>query len=201
MGTALPQVNTGEFVSAVALGDSSTCAILAEGTVRCWGANGSGQLGYGDTAMRGATLSNFPILQLGGKVLAIGMAGSELGKSARTCAVLEEGSVKCWGANDYLTADGGVDEAIGRLGYGDTISRGAAPNQMGTNLPAIDLGDVSAPREVVVGAGHTCVRFEGRKVKCFGENFSGALGLGDSKNRGFAPEQMGNDLPFVDLGR
>lgn len=35
---------------------------------------------------------------------------------------------------------------------------------------------------------------------CFGKNFAGQLGLGDTENRGDEPDEMGNNLPRVYLG-
>jgi len=49
-----------------------------------------------------------------------------------TCALLDDASVKCWGNN-----------LGGRLGVGDTNTRGDASGEMGDNLPAVDLGTVS----------------------------------------------------------
>ena len=37
-------------------------------------------------------------------------------------------------------------------------------------------------------------------LKCFGRNDAGQLGYGDTNNRGDEPDEMGDDLPFVDLG-
>jgi len=48
---------------------SHTCARLNIGQVKCWGVNGSGQLGLGDTVGRGSKISdmgdNLPAIDLG----------------------------------------------------------------------------------------------------------------------------------------
>lgn len=194
MGTALPRAGLTDFVTDVAPGDYATCALTAEGLVRCWGDNAYGQLGYGDTTTRGEVAGqNFPIVQLGGKVVSLGL-------SQHACAVLETGEVKCWGANQFVRADGGI-VPLGRLGYGDFEVRGSGPNQMGSNLPAVDFGNAATARSVALGSAHTCVQFIDGKVKCFGENNFGALGLGDGHTRGVGTGEMGDALPFVDLGR
>ena len=55
MGAVLPSVNlgAGRTATAIAAGGNHTCAILDTGAVKCWGDNGTGQLGQGDTADRG----------------------------------------------------------------------------------------------------------------------------------------------------
>jgi alpha-tubulin suppressor-like RCC1 family protein len=55
MGNALDPVDLGaqHTVRSVAAGNSHTCAVLDDGTVRCWGSNPSGELGLGDTDNRG----------------------------------------------------------------------------------------------------------------------------------------------------
>ena len=52
MGDALTPVDpgTGRSVLAVAAGDWHTCALLDDHSVKCWGANDSGQLGNDSTA-------------------------------------------------------------------------------------------------------------------------------------------------------
>ena len=44
-------------VSAIALGYAHTCALLVGGDVKCWGSNGYGQLGTGDTSIRYSPVS------------------------------------------------------------------------------------------------------------------------------------------------
>lgn len=46
---------------------------------------------------------------------------------------------------------------------------------------------------------HVCVLFETQKSKCFGNNIHGQLGLEDSDDR--SGTDMGNNLPFVDVGK
>ena len=46
-------VGEGRTVASISAGASHTCAVLDDGTARCWGYNYYGQLGYGDTSHRG----------------------------------------------------------------------------------------------------------------------------------------------------
>jgi hypothetical protein len=80
-------------------GYEHSCAIvLPEGATeppggaRCWGANGYGQLGVGDTTDR---LVAAQVRRLTSGVIAIGAGRSH------SCALLQGGLVKCWGSNEY----------------------------------------------------------------------------------------------------
>lgn len=54
-GDALPPVNlgTGRTAKALTVGDIYACALLDDGSVKCWGGNYWGQLGLDDTEHRG----------------------------------------------------------------------------------------------------------------------------------------------------
>ena len=69
-----------------------------------------------------------------------------------------------------------------------------------TTPPPCEAGSCAAVRSVVAGGGATCAVFAGGRIKCWGSNTYGALGIGDETNRGDRPGQMGQNLPFVDLG-
>jgi alpha-tubulin suppressor-like RCC1 family protein len=190
-GYFLPAVSLppGRMATAVTAGDAHTCVILDDGTLRCWGANGSGQLGLGNTTSRGNTTgtmgANLPAVDLGaGRTATAITAGAN-----HTCALLDNATVKCWGAN-----------AFGQLGLGDTNPRGDGANEMGANLPAVDLGAGRTATAITAGGNHTCALLDNATVKCWGGNASGQLGLGDTNPRGDAIGEMGANLPPVDLG-
>ncbi len=170
-------------------GGSHTCAIVFDGSVRCWGLNDKGQLGLGDTANRGDAAGemgdNLPAVDLGtGRTATAISAGTN-----HTCALLDNGSLKCWGENQ-----------TGELGLGDIARRGDGAGEMGDNLPAVDLGTGRTAVAVSAGQQYTCAVLDNATVKCWGSNFLGKLGLGDTANRGDGPGEMGDNLPAVDLG-
>jgi alpha-tubulin suppressor-like RCC1 family protein len=191
MGDSLLPIDLGTGRTAVALaaGSLHTCAILDNGTVKCWGWNYYGQLGQGDANDRGdgpgQMGDNLLPVDLGTGRTAVALAVGSL----HTCAVLDDGMVKCWGANAY-----------GRLGQGDSNNRGSGPGEMGDNLLPIDLGIGRMVVVLVAGWGHTCASLDNGMVKCWGYNFAGELGQGDTNNRGSGPGEMGDNLLPIDLG-
>jgi uncharacterized repeat protein (TIGR01451 family) len=175
--------------AAIAAGTSSTCVIVDNGTVTCWGGNNLGQLGYGDTSPRGDGPGEMgtalPVVDLGAGRTATTIASGGL----HTCAILDNATVKCWGPN-----------SAGALGYGDTNNRGDGPNHMGANLPTVDLGPGRTATAITAGYRHTCAILDTGRVKCWGDGSNGRLGYGDTADRGDGPNEMGANLPTVDLG-
>ena len=98
-----------------------------------------------------------------------------------TCALLNDGNAKCWGRG-----------YAGRLGYGNTDDIGDGPNEMGDNLPAIDLGTGKTAVQLVAGSSHTCALLNDGNAKCWGGGAFGNLGYGNTENVGDGPNEMGN---------
>ncbi|WP_437893217.1 hypothetical protein [Sorangium sp. So ce124] len=183
MGDRLPIVDLGgEPTLMLSAGHDHTCALLTGGRVRCWGHNDNGQLGRGDTSDRYGASSPTDDVDVGETVT--GLVAGE----AHTCALLAGGRVKCWGLNDS-----------GQLGLGDTVNRGDAPDGMGDTLPPVDLGEGATAEAITAGANHTCALLTDGRVKCWGSNGSGQLGLGDRENRGDKSGTMGDALAAVEL--
>ncbi len=191
MGSLLPAVPPGEgrhFVD-ISAGTSHTCGLLDNGDVKCWGEHGSGQLGlggtddYGDTTTE--TVDVLPAIDLGAERTAVSIsAGSD-----HTCAVLDNGQVKCWGKNNF-----------GQLGQGHTDSLGDGPNEMGDNLPTVDLGTEQTAKSVHAGYLFSCAHLTNDDIKCWGWNAQGSLGQKTNQHKGDAPGEMGDALEPIDFG-
>eukprot|EP01083_Nonionella_stella_P302869 1045997_1 len=164
-------------------GPSHTCVLSHNDTVKCWGANGQGQLGYGDRNNRGDAADEMgdylkPI-DLGSNFIPIQLSAGGL----HTCILSTNNTMKCFG---YAYR--------GQLGYGDTNNRGDDAGEMGDALKTIDLGTDFIPIQITAGPHHTCALSQKNTVKCFGFNENGQLGYGDTNNRGNGPGQMGDSL-------
>ncbi len=199
MGNNLPfvDVGTSREVGTVVEGAFSTCALLDNNQVKCWGYNGSGQLGLGDINNRGDNPGemgdNLPFVSLGtGRSVKANAASPSVAIAAggdHVCVILDNSTVKCWGDNTF-----------GQLGLGNTAARGDNPNEMGNNLPAVNLGTGRTAKAITAGSAHTCAILDNSTVKCWGYNGFGQLGLGDINSRGDNANEMGNSLPTVNLG-
>lgn len=199
MGDFLPHVDLGRQQRAIDVqcGNWHTCVILESNDVKCWGDNDNGELGIGDTDVRGDkpnTMGDFlPPVKLGS-----GRKAKKLSVQSYPCVVLDNQEVKCWGWNDW-----------GAGGHGDSSHRGTDAGHMGDNLAPINFGKGAKVESVCVGNTHSCVVLVGGKVKCWGlgvapsqhrDDGHGALGYQDATDRGGSPGTMGDHLPTINLG-
>jgi len=219
-------LSVGESAKAISAGDLHICALLERGRVRCWGDNRVGQLGVGDTTTRSFTEPSIDV-DLGTNATAIAVAAAGL----YSCAVLEDGTAKCWG-----TSTGGV------LGIQtEAVAIGDEAAEMGDNLKAVvqidarpfahvaagqsfacgiradrtvycwggyaygqkglnvSLGSPSTVLDVSIGVVHACAVLTNNALKCWGGNGEGQLGQGDTEGRTEASD-MGDALSPVQLG-
>ena len=194
-------------VAAIAGGGDHTCAITAGGALKCWGSNGSAQLGFGQHTVLQSTPVDVPGMQFGTVAVTAGLY--------HTCALTAAGGLKCWGDNTQGNLGDGTDASTqplpvdvaglssgvasvsaggqltcavtnaggvkcwgsgssGQLGDGSTTNR---------NTPVDVLGIASGALAVAPGAAHTCALLANGSVKCWGSNFVGQLGDGTLDDR------------------
>jgi alpha-tubulin suppressor-like RCC1 family protein len=182
-------LGAGRSARAVSAGTYHTCAVLDDFSVKCWGENGNGQLGIGDTGDRGLTwnqMLGLPTVSLGAGRMAKAVSAG----SYHSCALLDDDTIKCWGNN-----------SSGQLGQGDTVQRGDAAGEMGDNLLTVALGSGRTAREVVTyDAYGTCALLDDLSVKCWGDNLWGQLGQGNTASRGDQANELGDNLLAINLG-
>jgi alpha-tubulin suppressor-like RCC1 family protein len=136
-------------------GGGHNCATFSGGTVECWGAGNSGQLGNGALGY-----AAYPVqVYSAGTTPLAGASGLGLGER-HSCAVLSGGTVECWG-----------DNSGDQLGTG-TIGHSSNPVQVRSSATAL-LTNVT---QVSAGADHTCALAADTSVWCWGFNGDGELG-------------------------
>ena len=154
-------LGAGRSARAITTGDAHTCAVLDDGSVRCWGLGSAGQLGYGNANAIGddeAPAAAGPV-DLGSGRTAVAISAG----AAHTCAVLDNGAVRCWGSG-----------ASGRLGYADGATIG--DDETAGSAGPVDIGGGRAVA-ISAGAEHTCARLDDGGVRCWGNGGQGRLGL------------------------
>ncbi len=147
----LPTNRTAIDISA---GDSHTCAILDDGSIRCWGYNGNGQLGIGSSTSFVTNPANVA-LPTNRSAVAISSGISH------TCAILDNGTILCWGLNEY-----------GQLGDGNNIDQNSP-----ISVNMYSNGTYNA-LHIASGGSHTCAILNNGSVLCWGSNVYGQIGDG-----------------------
>ncbi|MEM7129112.1 MAG: hypothetical protein AAF702_22460 [Chloroflexota bacterium] len=149
-------------VSEIAAGYGHTCALMGDGSVKCWGNNAYGQLGNNSWT---SSPTPFDVIGLSGQATAI-TAGERF-----TCALMQLGNVKCWGLN-----------ANGELGNVTTTN---------SNIPIDVSGLPTSVVAIEAGEHHTCAQTSSGQMKCWGLNRFGQLGDGTTTDRNSPVDVMG----------
>lgn len=131
-----------------------SCATLSDGSSKCWGYNSDGRLGNGSTSgwLTANTLTRASI-----------SSPSYVGSGYyHICALISDGTVKCWGKN-----------SDGQLGDGTIIDR----------ISPVSVSGLTNVTQLAINSYHGCARISDGTIKCWGKNSNGQLGDGTAVQR------------------
>ncbi len=188
-------------VATIAAGDNHTCITRTDGSVMCWGANDTGQLGVPKATVSSPTPTITAEALLGGD----GLAATAIDASSHTCALREDGNAVCWGENAGGASVPGLPSVAAApptlitlatnwlqlaLGSGytcigrqaDVLATCFGVNNRGQLTGAETPGPIDIPAEFnfaeIDGAtAHVCGRTATGEMYCWGENADGQLGV------------------------
>lgn len=165
------------------------CAVLSDGSVKCWGESGSGQLGYGETT-RQVTPTEVVGVDGEGALAGIDEIYAGIGSST-TCAIDRDGPdthVYCWGS-----------DRSGQFGDGEahtTCAMGLSTYDC--SLIPVQTDPVPSVTSFALGGGHACAITDGDPygtLYCWGANYHGQLGDGTTDQHETAIEVPGVTNP------
>lgn len=187
---------TGDVV-ALAAGGRHSCALLAAGSVQCWGRNDYGQLGNDSMTDQSTPVE---VRGLASGVVALAAGGFH------TCALLDSGGVQCWGrgpgngqpaevasavdvvelSGDVVAVTAGLSHTCALLttgamkcwGSDSSGQRGDGTSDAGPATPADVVGLSSGVVAIAAGQNHTCALRDTGEVRCWGDGAWGQLGNG-----------------------
>ena len=136
--------------TAIAAGSEHSCALHQNGTISCWGANWYGELGNGQSGNNAGSL--IPV-----QVTGITDATAITIDSRYSCALHQNGTISCWGENEY-----------GELGNGTTRN---------SSVP-VQVTGITDATAITAGSGHSCALHQNGTISCWGYNRRGQLGNG-----------------------
>jgi alpha-tubulin suppressor-like RCC1 family protein len=140
------------FASVMA-GGRHVCGLDEGGVAYCWGFNGDGQLGIGETAAGSGPVFAVPQpTAVAGGVTFAALSGG----GYHTCGTALSSNPYCWGKN--------VD---GRLGNG-----GNEAMSLPTHVAGVTVFPIMA-----AGGTHTCALTSGGRLWCWGSNLEGQVGI------------------------
>jgi alpha-tubulin suppressor-like RCC1 family protein len=170
-------------VRALTAGWFHTCALMIDTTVRCWGTNKEGQLGDGTTT---DTMAPVAVIAAPGSTTPLSGVMAIATGDFRTCALLADTTVTCWGWNYVSQLSNPV----------------TGPKPDVTPVPVNDSpsgGVLSGVSAIAVAGGFTqdvggflaCALMTSQHAKCWGANDNGALGDGTTTSSLSAVDVVG----------
>ena len=142
-------------VASISAGYEDTCAILANTSLLCWGANSDGEDGNNTNVQVNLPV---PVLNTAGNPSLAGIS-QVTGGDDDTCALTTAGGVLCWGSSSN-----------GQLGNG----------YLQSEIPVQVTGLTSGVTEIASGYRHNCAITSSGGVMCWGFNITGQLGNGNT---------------------
>ena len=154
---------------------SIVCVQRSLSTVACWGGGEFGALGRGDLAPVGPSsddeLTDVSVLGASSSPI----EDVESSNSGAVCVLLADGEVRCWGNGQS-----------GALGQGNEDNLGDDPGE----APSLALRLGGAAVKISGGNDHFCALLDTGRVKCWGSNDAGQLGIETLENMGDDPGEM-----------
>ncbi len=196
-------------VNAISAGEKFTCALISA-AVKCWGANGSSQLGTGNTT---ASLTPLSVKDQAGTGTLADITQISSGNEF-TCALNTSGVLQCWGMGtngalgDGNATTSSLPVAVNSSEYFVNVQAGGLhtcalstagsvfcwgknnKGQAGTdsiidptvNSPKLVTGLNKLVSSIDMGSNHSCAILNDDTLKCWGEGTYGQLGDGTVNN-------------------
>ena len=142
----------------VVVGNGFSCILREEGSVACWGKNDVGQLGSGKVMHSAFAVP--VVVSSAGKLEPLSDVVQLSAGASFACAVKDDGSVWCWGANDS-----------GQLGK--------STETLASSFTALAVPKVTGAVKVAAAVGHACALLDDTTMKCWG---GGAIGAGENND-------------------
>ena len=142
-------------VAKVVAGDRTSCAVMNDGSMKCWGTREWGSIGDGKKDDFDGARSPVAVANVGG------VATDVTTNQGFACGLIG-GGVKCWGETPYTRDAQNTTSTYQPAGFIPTLESGVT--------------------QIVNGSGYACALLTNGAVKCWGDGHGGALGNGKAND-------------------